>query len=66
MPEDRSAKERVLLSTITNYEREYNNLIDGKSMVTSKSELVGGARIAYIFSVVLPRMFDTIAICDML
>jgi len=41
-------------------------MIDGNSSQASKSELVGGARIAYIFTVVLPRMFDTISINDML
>lgn len=66
MPEDRSAKERMLLAMISNYEKEYKNMIDGNSNQATKSELVGGARIAYIFTVVLPRMFDTISINDLI
>lgn len=66
MPDDRGAKERMLLNMISKYEKEYKNMIDGSSAAASKSELVGGARIAYIFTVVLPRMFDTISLNDML
>lgn len=66
MPEDRSAKERVLLNMISKYEKEYKSIIDGSSSVASKTELVGGARIAYIFTTVLPKMFDTISLNNML
>jgi len=66
MPEDRNEKERTLLNMISAYEKEYKNIIDGNSAQASKSELVGGARIAYIFTVVLPRMFDTISINEIL
>lgn len=66
LPEDRSAKERLLLALVAKYEKEYKNMIDGSSAAASRSELVGGARIAYIFTVVLPRMFDTISLNDML
>ena len=51
---------------ISAYEKEYKGVIDGNSSQASKSELVGGARIAYIFTVVLPRMFDTISINEIL
>ena len=66
MPEDRSAKERLLLNMISNYEKEYKSILDGNSSAASKSELVGGARISYIFTVVLPKMFDTISINELL
>jgi len=66
MPEDRNAKERMLLNMISQYEKEYKSMIDGNSQSASKSELVGGARIAYIFTVVLPKMFETISINDLL
>jgi hypothetical protein len=66
MPEDRNEKERCLLTMISAYDKEYKNIIDGNSASASKAELVGGARIAYIFNVVLPKMFDTISINDIL
>lgn len=66
MPEDKNEKERLLLGMISKYEKEYKSMIDGSSAAASKQELVGGARIAYIFTVVLPKMFDTISINDML
>jgi hypothetical protein len=66
MPEDRNEKERTLLNLISAYEKEYKNIIDGNSATASKSELVGGARIAYIFTTVLPKMFDTISINEIL
>jgi len=66
MPEDKNEKERLLLGMISEYEKEYKNMIDGNSASASKSELVGGARIAYIFTTVLPRMFDTISINDLI
>lgn len=66
LPEDRAAKERLLLALVAKYEKEYKSMIDGSSAAASRSELVGGARIAYIFTVVLPRMFDTISLNDML
>jgi hypothetical protein len=31
MPEDKNEKERLLLSMISNYEKEYKNMIDGNS-----------------------------------
>jgi len=65
MPEDKNEKERLLLSLISEYEKEFKNLLEGKSVLSSKSELVGGARIAYIFNTVLPRMFDTIQISNL-
>ena len=51
---------------ISKYEKEYKNMIDGNSAAASRSELVGGARIAYIFQTVLPKMFETISINDIL
>lgn len=60
MPEDRNEKERLLLSMISKYDKEYKGLIDGTSASASKQELVGGARINYIFTFVLPKLFDTI------
>lgn len=66
MPEDKNEKERLLLGMISEYEKEYKNMIDGNSVQASKSELVGGARIAYIFTTVLPRMFDTISINELI
>ena len=41
-------------------------MIDGNSATASKAELVGGARIAYIFNTVMPKMFETISINDIL
>ena len=66
MSEDKNEKERLLLAMISKYEKEYKCMIDGSSANASKQELVGGARIAYIFTIVLPKMFDTISINDML
>ena len=66
MPDDRGGKERLLLQIISKYEKEYKNMIDGNSATASKAELVGGARIAYIFNTVMPKMFETISINDIL
>lgn len=64
--EGRQDKERMLLNLISTYEKEYKSIIDGSSAGASKSELFGGARISYIFQFVLPRMFDTISINEIL
>ena len=31
MPEDKNEKERILLAMISDYEKEYKNMIDGNS-----------------------------------
>ena len=66
MPEDQNEKQKCLLNIISSYEKEYRNILEGSSSTASKSELTGGARIAYIFNTVLPKMFDTISINDIL
>jgi len=66
MPEGKNEQEKLLLSIISDYDKEFKNMIEGTSALATKSELVGGARIAYIFTTVLPRMFDTISLSDML
>jgi hypothetical protein len=66
MPEEKNEKEKLLLGIISEYDKEFKNLIEGTSTLTTKSELVGGARIAYIFTTVLPRILDTVSLNDMI
>lgn len=64
--EGRAEMERALLGLISSYEKEYKAILDGSSAGASKNELYGGARISYIFQSVLPKMFDTISIQEIL
>lgn len=64
--EGRSDMERALLNLIATYSKEYDAILNGSAAGASKTELYGGARISYIFQSVLPRMFDTISIQDII
>lgn len=58
--EDDINPEAILLSLINQYSNDYNATIDGKSQGAAKAELVGGARISYIFTEVLDRMLSSL------
>ncbi|GIQ89899.1 dynamin superfamily protein, partial [Kipferlia bialata] len=59
-PIDQQGRSSMVLQLLSNYAKDYANMIDGRSSSSSRSELVGGARISYIFFEVLPRMLDTV------
>lgn len=47
---DKEGKKAILLTIITKFSKKYSDLILGRNCVSESGELLGGARINYVFN----------------